>query len=51
VLQRFYGFAQDLIERFYGGRLTRADKLRILSGIPPVPIHRALFSVREPSLR
>lgn len=42
VLQRFYGLPPGLIERFYAGRNTLADKIRILAGKPPVPIHRAL---------
>jgi lycopene beta-cyclase len=42
VFQRFYGLSQSLIERFYAGRLGWFDKLRIVTGRPPVPIHRAL---------
>lgn len=42
VLRRFYGLSEGLIERFYAGRLTMGDKLRILSGKPPVPILPAL---------
>ena len=42
VMERFYGLNQPLIERFYAGRLNWRDKLRILSGKPPVPIGRAL---------
>jgi lycopene beta-cyclase len=48
VLQRFYKLSQGLIERFYAGRLTTLDKLRILTGKPPVPIRRALRFVEEP---
>ena len=47
VLQRFYKLPQSLIERFYAGRTTLADKARILIGKPPVPIHRALGCVSE----
>ncbi len=47
VLQRFYGLSQMLIERFYAGRIQPADKLRLLVGKPPVPIHRALRCVSE----
>ena len=47
VLQRFYGLSQPLIERFYAGRLRESDKLRILLGKPPVPIHRAIGCVSE----
>lgn len=42
VLERFYGLPSGLIERFYSGRLTKADKVRILSGKPPVPLIAAL---------
>lgn len=41
VLQRFYGLDAHLIERFYAGRSTLADKARILAGKPPVPVLRA----------
>lgn len=46
VMQRFYGLSEPLIERFYAGRLTRADKARILMGKPPVPLGEALKAVR-----
>ncbi|MBA2813957.1 lycopene beta-cyclase CrtY [Candidatus Pantoea persica] len=42
VMQRFYGLPQGLIARFYAGRLTLADRARILSGKPPVPLLAAL---------
>jgi lycopene beta-cyclase len=51
VLQRFYGLPQPLVERFYAGRSTRRDALRVLSGRPPVPIRRALPYLRESSVR
>jgi lycopene beta-cyclase len=38
VLQRFYGLPEPAIGRFYAGRLTMADKLRLLVGRPPVPV-------------
>ena len=47
VLQRFYGLNERLIARFYRNRITKADKLRILMGKPPVPIHKALFNFSE----
>lgn len=47
VLQRFYGLNQSLIERFYAGQLTWRDKLRILTGKPPVPVTKALFNFSE----
>ncbi|MFD2190958.1 lycopene beta-cyclase CrtY [Pistricoccus aurantiacus] len=46
IMQRFYGLREPLIERFYAGRLTWADKARILSGKPPVPLGEALKAVR-----
>ena len=42
VLEHFYRLDPALIERFYAGRSTAADKLRILSGKPPVPVGKAL---------
>ena len=42
MLQRFYRLDPKLIERFYSGRSTLADKIRILAGRPPVPISNAL---------
>lgn len=49
VMQRFYGLAQPLIERFYAGRSTLGDKARILTGKPPVAILRALKCLPERS--
>ena len=42
VFERFYTLEPDLIERFYAGRSTLADKARILIGKPPVSIARAI---------
>ena len=42
VLRRFNGLSASLIGRFYAGRLSRADKLRLLVGKPPVPFFDAL---------
>lgn len=42
IFERFYGLPEGLIHRFYAGRLQWVDKLRVLVGKPPVPIHRAL---------
>jgi lycopene beta-cyclase len=42
VLARFYTLPEPLIQRFYAGSPTFADKARILSGKPPVPVLRAL---------
>ncbi|MFN7024493.1 MAG: lycopene beta-cyclase CrtY [Pseudorhizobium sp.] len=50
VLERFYKLPTPLIERFYAGRTSAPDILRILVGKPPVPIHRALACLREAPL-
>lgn len=47
VIERFYALRPGLVRRFYAGRSTRADKLRVLTGKPPVPIGRALRVLRE----
>jgi lycopene beta-cyclase len=50
VLQRFYKLPRPLIERFYAGRTSAGDIVRILTGKPPVPVHRALACLREAPL-
>ncbi len=47
VLERFYRLGTPMMERFYAADLTTADKLRILTGKPPVPIGRALACMSE----
>lgn len=47
VLERFYGLPEALIGRFYAATLTPLDKLRLLSGKPPVPIGAALRCLGE----
>nr|WP_314545885.1 lycopene beta-cyclase CrtY [uncultured Massilia sp.] len=42
VMQRFYRLPAPLIANFYAGRLSLANKARILSGKPPVPVGQAL---------
>ncbi|MFO8154639.1 MAG: lycopene beta-cyclase CrtY [Pseudomonadota bacterium] len=42
VLERFYRLPEPLIARFYAGRPTLVDRLRVLAGRPPVPLLRAL---------
>jgi lycopene beta-cyclase len=46
VLEHFYRLPEPVIARFYAARLTKLDKLRILSGRPPVPIGRAIAAMR-----
>lgn len=48
VMQKFYRLPRQTIERFYAGRTTVTDVMRILSGEPPVPIRRALPCILEP---
>ena len=45
IFERFYRLPEPLIERFYAARSTPADKLRILSGKPPVPVGQALRAI------
>jgi lycopene beta-cyclase len=47
IFERFYGLSGDLIRRFYAGRLKWTDKVRLLIGKPPVPVHRALRCLFE----
>ncbi len=42
VMARFYTLSQGIVERLYSGQTTALDKMRILTGRPPFPIHRAL---------
>ena len=47
VLEHFYRLPPQLISRFYAAQLTSLDKVRILTGRPPVPIGRALSALRS----
>ncbi len=42
VMQRFYSLREPLIARFYAGRSSTLDRLRILTGRPPVPLGAAM---------
>ena len=42
IFAHFYRLKDGLVSRFYAGKLTPADKIRILIGKPPIPIFRAL---------
>lgn len=46
ILARFYRLDPALIGRFYAGHSTLLDRLRIVSGRPPVPIGRAVAALR-----
>lgn len=45
VFERFYRLNEGLVERFYAARSTLTDKARVLSGKPPVAIHRAIGAI------
>ncbi len=47
VLERFYGLPEDLVERFYRNRISKADKLKVLIGKPPVSVSKAISNVSE----
>ena len=49
VLERFYRLDAGLIARFYAGRSSAMDRLRVLSGKPPVPVGRAVAAIRKGS--
>jgi lycopene beta-cyclase len=49
VLQKFYEHTDDVIQRFYAGRTTWTDRVRILSGKPPVPVSLAIKNFSERS--
>lgn len=45
IFERFYRLSPGLIARFYAGASSGRDKLRILSGKPPVPVGRAVAAL------
>ncbi|CAA9504292.1 MAG: Lycopene cyclase [uncultured Sphingomonadaceae bacterium] len=47
VLEHFYRLDAPLISRFYAGESTLIDKMRVLTGRPPVPVTRALSALRS----
>lgn len=48
VFEHFYALRGRLVERFYAGRSTWSDRLRILTGKPPVAIPRAIRALFSP---
>lgn len=48
VMQQFYRRDPALIARFYGMRLGAFDRIRLLSGVPPVPVGRGLSALLNP---
>ena len=52
VFETFYRHSDDLIARFYAGKLTRADEMKILFRFrPPVPVASAFRCLFGSSLR
>lgn len=49
ILARFYRLDPALIARFYAGRTSLLDKLRVITGRPPVPIGRAIHALGQPT--
>ncbi len=49
VLEHFYRLPEPLIARFYAGGLTWRDRIRVLSGRPPVPVGKALWALLAPA--
>ncbi|HEX8402354.1 MAG TPA: lycopene beta-cyclase CrtY [Allosphingosinicella sp.] len=47
VLERFYRLDQALIARFYAGQSSMLDRVRILSGKPPVPVGKAMSALNQ----
>ena len=45
IFEHFYRLSPRLIARFYAGRSTATDRLRLLAGRPPVPVGRALAAL------
>jgi lycopene beta-cyclase len=46
VLERFYRLSPAIVSRFYAGKSGMMDKMRILSGKPPVPLGKAIDVLR-----
>jgi lycopene beta-cyclase len=47
ILERFYGLSDGLVCRFYAGHSTLLDKMRVLTGKPPIPIPRAIRGIMQ----
>ena len=47
ILEHFYRLPEATVGRFYSSSLSRMDKVRILSGRPPVSIPRAISAIRR----
>jgi lycopene beta-cyclase len=49
VFQKIFEHTEDVIQRFYAGRTTWTDRVRILSGKSPVPVSLAIKNFSERS--
>ncbi len=47
ILQKFYTLPEPSIQRFYSGQINFLDKVRLLSGKPPVPVFKALMELTD----
>ena len=47
ILERFYTLSESLIQRFYAGKSTTIDRVRILVGKPPVPVAKAVRQFKD----
>jgi lycopene beta-cyclase len=45
ILERFYRLDEGLIGRFYAANSNLGDKIRVMTGKPPVPIGRAVRAI------
>jgi hypothetical protein len=43
TLEHSYGKSEPLLARFYAGNSTLMDKIRLLSGKPPISVSRAIW--------
>ena len=49
IFQKFYEHTDDVLQRFYAGRSTWTDRVRLLSGKSPVPMSLAFKNFSEKS--
>lgn len=47
ILEHFYRLDAELVGRFYAGHSSLLDKMRILTGRPPIPIPRAIRGIMQ----
>lgn len=47
ILERFYTLNGGLVGRFYAGHSSLLDKMRLITGKPPIPIPRAIRGIMK----